>query len=83
VLSGSVGAQQVTRGDIEPAWSPDGKKIAFARLVGGHPQIFVMNANGGGVRALTHGAPDHLDPTWSPDGKTIAYSRLVRAPHNG
>jgi len=79
-LGGAAGAQgSVTGGDIPPTWSPDGKKIAFARLVGGHLQLYVMNADGSGQRALTHGAPDHLDPAWSPDGKTIAFSRLVRA----
>ena len=47
-LSGGAGAQGVTRGDIQPTWSPDGKRIAFARLVGGHLQLYVMNADGSG-----------------------------------
>ena len=76
---GALARSAVTRGDIQPTWSPDGKRLAFARLVGGHLQLFVMNADGSGQRALTHGAPDHLDPAWSPDGKTLAFSRLVRA----
>ena len=76
---GALAQGGVTRGDIQPTWSPDGKKIAFARLVGTHLQLYVMNADGSGQKALTHGVPDHLDPAWSPDGKTIAFSRLVRA----
>jgi len=78
-LCGGGSAAGVTRGDIQPTWSPDGKRIAFARLVGGNLELFAMNADGTGQRALTHGAPDHLDPAWSPDGTKIAFSRLVRA----
>src|SRR5581483_3110698 len=72
-------AERVTSGDIQPTWSPSGKQNAFARLVGSHIELFVMDADGSGQHALTHGAPDHVDPTWSPDGKTIAYSALREA----
>jgi len=68
VFGGVAGAQGSTGGDIEPAWSPNGKQIAFARFVGANLELYVMNAGGGGVRALTHGAPNHVDPAWSPDG---------------
>src|SRR5262249_35788081 len=78
-LSGSSAAQTVTRGDSQPAWAGDGTRLAFVRLVGSHLEVFVMRADGSGLHALTHGAPDHVDPAWSPDGKTIAYSRLVEA----
>ena len=74
---GGAASAQPVGGDIEPAWSPNGKQIAFARDIGGHGEIYVMNATGGGARALTHGAPNHFDPMWSPDGKTIAYSRIT------
>jgi len=54
-----------------PAFSPDGKRIAFTRLGSG---IFSMNLDGTGVRRLTTNARDNL-PTWSPDGKQIAFIR--------
>jgi Tol biopolymer transport system component len=68
----------------EPAWSPDGRRIAFVRTLGPAPPgrlarvvgVFVMNEDGTKVRQLTQrrGTPateDHV-PAWSPDGKRIA-----------
>jgi TolB protein len=69
---------RITAGDgggFDPAWSPDGKRIAFSRVVGGVPRIFVANANGhSGLRQLTPTSTCAcILPTWSPDGKEIAY----------
>ena len=41
------------------SWSPDGRKIAFARIGAGKSQIYVMNANGSGIAQLTRGPDDH------------------------
>lgn len=62
------------REDSEPAWSPDGKRLAFTRTTDGRRsfQIYVMRANGSRVRRITRGRFDY-DPAWSPDGKWIAY----------
>ena len=67
-----------------PAWSPDGTRIAFgqATLRGGKAEsaeIFVMNANGTGVRRVTQitaGKPfamDVLRPAWSPNGNQLVF----------
>jgi TolB protein len=56
-----------------PAWSPDGRWLAFARYLG-KPGIWTMNVNGSGLRPLTRGELDTA-PTWSPDGSTIAFAR--------
>ncbi len=63
------------REDSEPAWSPDGKWLAFTRTTDGRRsfQIYVMRANGSGVRRITRGRFDY-SPAWSPDGKWIAYT---------
>ncbi len=54
--------------DWGPAFSPDGKEIAFysARLGGG---IFIMGATGENVRRLTDAG---FHPAWSPDGSEVA-----------
>src|SRR6185312_257262 len=64
-------------GDRMPAFSPDGKRIAFVSLENGaaNPEIYVMNADGSGRTRLTTSVgnvPD-TDPAWSPDGSKIAF----------
>ncbi|MDP7068199.1 MAG: hypothetical protein QF637_11290, partial [Acidimicrobiales bacterium] len=49
-------------GDWWPAWSPNGKQIAFSSDRDGDWEIFVMNADGTGVTQLT----DNDDTDWSP-----------------
>ncbi len=59
----------------EPAWSPDGTKIAFVSRRDGAFHVYVMNADGSGVRRLTHGPKEDHRPAWSPDGRRIVFSR--------
>jgi WD40 repeat protein len=67
--------------DFDPAISPDGSKVAFARAVpenyvGARPSnIWVMNTDGTGLKEIAKGHTSTLKaPTFSPDGNTIAYS---------
>jgi Tol biopolymer transport system component len=56
--------------DFDPAWSPDGRTIAFARLLdGGTPTLYLVHPDGGALRRLTNGR----SPSWSPDGKHLAF----------
>jgi Tol biopolymer transport system component len=58
----------------EPAWSPDGSRIAFVRYRESEGQgIFVMNANGTGIVGYSTGRGDDRSPAWSPDGAHIAF----------
>jgi len=70
------GLRQITAGAnpaIDPAFSPNGKRIAFERAGVG---IFTIDRDGGGLRRLTNGARDAY-PAWSPDGKQLAFVRPV------
>lgn len=62
--------------DTAPAWSPDGTSIAFmSDRDGGFPEIYVMNAEGGGLGRLTVNASIDGNPSWSPDGTRLAVER--------
>jgi Tol biopolymer transport system component len=57
----------------EPAWSPDGSRIAFVATRGGNQDIYVIDVRTGHFHRLTTGIAQDEFPTWSPDGGTIAY----------
>ena len=57
-----------------PAWSPDGRRIAFTYVETGGFSIYVMDATGTNVKRLTNGPEDNW-PVWSPDSERIAFSR--------
>jgi TolB protein len=59
--------------DGSPAWSPDGRRIAFYSERDGNAEIYVMNADGSGVTRLTNTSADEGYPAWSPDGRTISF----------
>ena len=59
--------------DSSPAWSPDGRRIAFDSTRDGNFEIYVMNADGSGVTRLTNNDAWDWYPDWSPDGRRIAF----------
>jgi TolB protein len=62
-----------------PAWSPDGKKLAFAGFDSNHFDIFVMDADGTNMARLTSARrvdgknSNNEDPSFSPDGRHILF----------
>jgi Tol biopolymer transport system component len=78
--TGLVRLTNTAADDRDPAWSPDGTKIVFAsdrstfsRTGRGHLHLWVMNADGTGLKLLTSGSDSESQPAWSPDGTKIAY----------
>lgn len=68
----------------QPAWSPDGKLVAFSSdqgLPSGQRAIWVMGAPGSvssaGPRKLSSGAAQDVHPKWLPDGSGLVFNRIA------
>jgi dipeptidyl aminopeptidase/acylaminoacyl peptidase len=70
---------QVTQGgrDNSPAWSPDGKTLAFLSSRDGTSQVYLLSMEGGEAKKLTQLSTGADLFHWSPDGKTIAFTSSV------
>jgi Tol biopolymer transport system component len=71
--------------DVDPAWSADGKDIAFARLPSEGPvdtraSIRIVGRDGRGARQITPGSdPSFFSrPAWSPDGVWLSFQVSAR-----
>jgi Tol biopolymer transport system component/imidazolonepropionase-like amidohydrolase len=76
-------ATRLTNGiphDMQPRFSPDGKRIAFVSDRSGDDNVWLMDADGSGVMALTTGDQSvYLSPEWMPDGNYVVVSRTANA----
>jgi hypothetical protein len=57
----------------EPAWSPAGGRIAFVGTRAGNDDLYLVGANGRGLRRVTTSPGLEAEPAWSPDGRRLAY----------
>ncbi len=78
-LDGSAAPKALTTKEnaSQPAWSPDGRQLAFVRAVDNKPQIFLLSFDGGEPMQLTKFKYGASSPKWSPDGKTILFAASV------
>jgi TolB protein len=97
--SGLRNVTRTPSNDLGPAWSPDGRAIAFVKMIQGkcapsgpgtpcgnnyETFLYVVNADGSGLRRLTTQPAYVFKHSWSADGKTIRYGRyLVHADGSG
>jgi Tol biopolymer transport system component len=59
-----------------PTWSPDGRKIAFRSDRDGNGEVYVVNADGSGLRRVTRNPASDGRPVWSPDGTRLLFTRF-------
>lgn len=59
---------------LSPAWSPDGKQLAYSLSANGNPDIYVCNANGTNLHRITAFLGPNVSPVWNPKtGSQIAW----------
>jgi Tol biopolymer transport system component len=77
---------KVEQGACQPAWSPDGKQLVFTSPCPGRGEfyetlynassLYIVNADGTGLKPLTSSPGSDFDPDWSPDGTRIAFTSV-------
>jgi Tol biopolymer transport system component len=74
-ISRTVASSQGEISELEPAWSPDGRRIAYVSHTASTStsQIWLVQADGTYAAALTAGSGNNSSPAWSPDGSKIAF----------
>src|SRR5206468_846287 len=60
--------------ETDPAWSPDGKSLAYSSDRDGFMNIWVRDVQSGVDRQITRGSAAAMQAAWSPDGSRIAFS---------
>ncbi len=60
--------------DTEPAWSPDGKWIAYVSDQTGRPEVWVATAEGESAKKLSDSDSEKLSLNWMPDSKSLLYT---------
>lgn len=65
--------------DFQPAWSPDGKRIAFISDRSGNEELWIIGTDGKGAKKLSHGSDmsAFASPTWSPDSQHVVVSQTT------
>jgi len=60
--------------DWQPAWSPDGNRVAFSSHRDDNWEIYVVDVDGGNLERLTDHSESDFSPSWSPDGRQLVFA---------
>jgi Tol biopolymer transport system component len=63
-------------GDYDPAWDPNGERIAFTSLRDGWPQIYLMNLDGSNLQNISDGYQTDYQPAWDPRGTNLIFTAV-------
>jgi serine/threonine protein kinase len=63
-------------GDYDPAWDPNGERIAFTSLRDGWPQIYLMNLDGSNLQNISGGYETDYQPAWDPRGTNLLFTAV-------
>jgi Tol biopolymer transport system component len=63
-------------GDYDPAWDPNGERVAFTSLRDGWPQIYLMNLDGSNLQNISDGYQTDYQPAWDPRGTNLLFSAV-------
>ncbi len=85
VVNADGSGRQILVKGRDPAWSPDGARVAF---VSRHDELFVMDASGENIRVIggllaSNPVWEDFGPVWSPDSSRLAYIDKSSAAHLG
>jgi TolB protein len=78
VTAASGADRRYLGGGSSPAWSSDGRRLAFVASHSGAAQIYVQDSAGGKAVRVTPLGLTSVSPVWSPDGRQIAFLSLER-----
>jgi dipeptidyl aminopeptidase/acylaminoacyl peptidase len=60
--------------DVDPDWSPEGKRLVFSSASGGDRDLWIVDAEGGEPQLLLDLPGDERAPDWAPNGRLVAYA---------
>lgn len=78
----AIAITNMTGGACQPSWSPDGAQLVFVSPCNikkdpySQSSLFIINADGSGLKALPTSPGGDFEPAWSPDGKLIVFTSL-------